>query len=251
MSNLYLDEKLTADDLTAGSTVVLTGDEARHAVTVSRLRAGETVLLSNGAGLMAECEVRRTESRELELSILSVEIRSFEEHRVVLAQALAKGDRDERAVQAAVEIGVDAVLPWQAERSVSRWSGDKIDKGVARWAKVAREASKQSLRAWLPEVRQPESTAGLVRHTLHSRLLVLDPRADRALSALKREDIIPLDSRGEILILVGPEGGLTERELSVLTDAGATAVRLGQNVLRTSTAGPAALALVNVALGRW
>ncbi|WGD36397.1 16S rRNA (uracil(1498)-N(3))-methyltransferase [Lysinibacter sp. HNR] len=251
MSNLYLDESLTAEKMAVGSSVLLTGEEARHAATVSRLRAGESILLGNGAGVLAECEVLRATPREVELRVRSLEHRPREEHRIVLAQALAKGDRDERAVQAAVEVGADAIVPWQAERSVSRWSGEKIEKGVARWSKVVREASKQSLRAWIPQVRQPESTAGLVRHTQFSRLLVLDPRAERSLSGLSCHDIVPADPRGDVLVLVGPEGGLTDRELEVLTTSGALAVRLGQNVLRTSTAGPAALVLVNVALGRW
>lgn len=251
MSNLYLDETLLANDLLMGATVALTGEEARHAATVSRLRVGETVLLGNGSGVQATCEVLAVEQKRVELRVLSVEQHPLETFRLILVQALAKGDRDERAVQAAVEVGVDAVLPWQAERSVSRWSGDKIDKGVTRWQKVVREATKQSLRAWTPEVLKPESTASLLTHTGHDRVLILDPTATVRLSELSRADIEPVDPRGSVLVLVGPEGGVSEKELSVLSEAGALPVRLGESVLRTSTAGPVALALINVVLGRW
>ncbi|MFC4224525.1 16S rRNA (uracil(1498)-N(3))-methyltransferase [Lysinibacter cavernae] len=251
MSNLYLDESLSANDLAVGASVALTGDEARHAATVSRLRSGESVLLGNGSGVQATCEVTGVENKRVDLTVVSVAQHPLEEFRLVLVQALAKGDRDERAVQAAVEVGVDAVLPWQAERSVSRWSGDKIEKGVVRWQKVVREATKQSLRAWTPDVLPPESTASLLTHTGHDRVLILEPTAKKRLSDLTRAEIEPVDPRGSVLVLVGPEGGVSEKELSVLTEAGALPVRLGESVLRTSTAGPVALALINVALGRW
>ncbi|GAA3584589.1 16S rRNA (uracil(1498)-N(3))-methyltransferase [Klugiella xanthotipulae] len=250
MSNLYFDESLAGDDLAPGALVVLSGDEARHAVTVSRLRVGESILVGNGAGVRAECSVRTATPRSLELVVTAVETRPVVTPGVVLVQALAKGDRDERAVEAVTEMGIDAVIPWQAERSVSRWTSDKLLKGTARWSKVAREAAKQSLRFRLPVVRPLVDITGLVALAANNRVLVLDPEADQRLSRLGIEWLTPLVG-GEIVIVVGPEGGLSPRELEMLASAGAVRVALGETVLRTSTAGPAALALVNAALNRW
>jgi 16S rRNA (uracil1498-N3)-methyltransferase len=167
--------------------------------------------------------------------------------RLVLVQALAKGDRDELAVQASVELGVDQVVPWQASRSVSRWQGDKAVKGVQRWRTIVREATKQSMRAWLPEVAAPATTAELRPRAQASRMLVLEPGAPKRLSDIR----IDAGDDRDLVVVVGPEGGIAPDETERLVEAGAEAVRLGSSVLRTSSAGPAALAVLNVALGRW
>ena len=147
-------------------------------------------------------------------------------------------------VQAATELGVDGVIPWTAARSISRWEGAKIAKGRDRWTAVVREASKQSLRAWIPDVLDLVTTKQLVRLTEGARILVLEPTAAQTLG--------DLEVGGEDLILVvGPEGGISPQELDALAAAGASVVRLGDEVLRTSTAGPAALAVLNVKLRRW
>ena len=168
---------------------------------------------------------------------------------VFLAQALAKGDRDELAVQVATELGVDGVIPWTAARSISRWEGAKVAKGRDRWAAVVREASKQSVRPWLPDVLDLVTTKQLARLASTDqaegvRMLVLEPTAATPLSALDFD-------RRDLVLVVGPEGGITPQELDALSAAGADIVRLGDEVLRTSTAGPAALAVLAVALGRW
>jgi 16S rRNA (uracil1498-N3)-methyltransferase len=169
---------------------------------------------------------------------------------VVLVQALAKGDRDELAVQAATELGVDAVIPWQAQRSVSRWEGVKVAKGRERWRAIVREAVKQSIRPRVPEVEELATTKDLVRLAATARVLVLDPTAEARLSRL--DLTAPGDgSATDVLLVVGPEGGISPAEVEALRDAGAVPVALGSGILRTSTAGPAALALVNAALGRW
>ena len=149
-------------------------------------------------------------------------------------------------MQAATELGVDEIVPWQAARSVSRWDSAKAQKGRARWATIVREAAKQAHRAWLPEVSPLETTADLARRAAASRVLILEPSADQALTALQ----FTADG-GDIVLVVGPEGGIAPEELEALGAAGATRVRLGETVLRTSTAGPAALAVVSAALGRW
>ena len=164
--------------------------------------------------------------------------------RLVLVQALAKGDRDELAVQAATELGVDAIVPWQAERSVSRWDA-KAAKGVARWTTIVREAAKQAHRAWVPEVRDLTRTSDLARLARETRMLVLEPSATERLTSEQ------FDDDRDVVLVVGPEGGISPAELATLAAAGGRVVRLGDTVLRTSTAGAAALTVTSVRTGRW
>ena len=229
-----------------GDAVVLTGPEAHHAAAVRRVRVGEEVTIGDGRGAWLTGECESVAPREVVVRILARDDLPEPSPRVVLVQALAKGDRDELAVQAATELGVDEIVPWQAARSVSRWDAAKAQKGRARWAAIVREAGKQAHRAWLPEVSPLASTAELARRAGVARVLVLEPTADIALTSLN----LTAEAR-DILLVVGPEGGIAADELSALSAAGATSVRLGGTVLRTSTAGPAALAVVSAALGRW
>ncbi|WP_029149863.1 16S rRNA (uracil(1498)-N(3))-methyltransferase [Microbacterium indicum] len=225
-----------------GDVVVLTGSEAHHAAAVRRVRVGEEVTLTDGRGAWLAGSIEAAEKSRVDIRVSSREERAAAAPRVLLAQALAKGDRDELAVQAATELGVDGVVPWQAARSVSRWQGPKAEKGRERWASIVREAAKQALRAWIPEVEQVHTTAQLAGRA--ERILLLDPWTDSPLSAIAPDE-------RDVLLVVGPEGGIAPEELAALEAAGAERVRLGDSVLRTSTAGPAALALVNRALGRW
>jgi 16S rRNA (uracil1498-N3)-methyltransferase len=242
MSSLYLREDLA--DVEVGARLTLTGAEAKHASTVNRTRPGESVLIGNGRGLVASGEVLVATNTELTIDVEAVEHAQRAEPAITLVQALAKGDRDELAVQAATELGVDAVVPWAASRSVSRWEGPKVAKGHDRWAAIVREASKQSIRAWTPEVGALSSTKQVAALAATHRLLVLEPGATDALASV-RPDGRPL------ALVVGPEGGIAPQELEAFRSAGGEVVRLGDTVLRTSTAGPAALAVLNVALGRW
>jgi 16S rRNA (uracil1498-N3)-methyltransferase len=242
MAHFYLNELVATAEI--GSRVSIDGPEARHAVTVSRLAVGQTVSIGNGRGLIATGTVVTAEHTELAIEVESVTDVQRSEPAIFLAQALAKGDRDEFAVQAATELGVDGVIPWTAARSISRWEGTKITKGHDRWSAIVREATKQSIRGWLPDVLDLVSTNQLARLASELRMLVLEPTAELALSALEP------DGR-DIVLVVGPEGGIAPHELEALTAAGATLVRLGDTVLRTSTAGPAAIAVLSAKLGRW
>lgn len=244
MSHLYLDESLDLSAVAPGAAVALAGDEARHAVTVSRVRAGERIAIGDGRGTLVHGVVASTGARDLELTVDEVLVEEAASPRITLVQALAKGDRDELAVQAATELGVDAIVPWAASRSVSRWEGPKAEKGRQRWATIVREAVKQSIRAWLPAVAPVTTTGQLVERLDGQRMLLLEPTAAATLT-----DIRP-DGR-DLALVVGPEGGISPAELERLVAAGAEPVRLGASVLRTSTAGPAAIAVLSVALGRW
>lgn len=244
MSSLYLDETLELRGLAAGDTVELTGDEARHAVSVARVRVGERLAIGDGRGIVVRGEVVEVAPRELRLEIGEVLETERAAPAIALVQALAKGDRDELAVQAATELGVDRIVPWAAARSVSRWEGPKAEKGRRRWATIAREAAKQSIRPWLPDVDEVTGTATLAGRLAGFRLLVLEPTAETALTELT------FDGR-DLALIVGPEGGIAAQELERLTGEGAETVRLGASVLRTSTAGPAAIAVISAALGHW
>ncbi|GAA2233118.1 16S rRNA (uracil(1498)-N(3))-methyltransferase [Herbiconiux moechotypicola] len=255
MSSLFLRPDLAVVPHTVGDVVVLGGDEARHAATVNRLRVGEHTSVGDGNGLVVSGIVTRVEPKELDVLVEESVLHPEPVPRIVLVQALAKGDRDELAVQTATELGVSAVIPWQAERSVSRWVGAKAVKGVERWSTIVREAAKQSIRPFVPPVGDLVDTAQLLALAEGQRMLVLEPTAEQRLSGLRFDRLG--DGSGDepdtppILLVVGPEGGISPRELDRLAEAGAQPVRLGDEVLRTSSAGPAALAVLNVALGRW
>lgn len=238
------------DELPAGPRAVLDGEEGRHAATVRRMRPGERLTLTDGAGSAAECVVEAVrQGRDSSLDLV-VERRWHEpppRPLVTVAQALAKGDRGELAVELATEAGADAVLPWRAARSVARWDdGPRGAKALGRWRSTARAAAKQARRVWVPDVAEPVDTAGLSAVAKESALaLVLDASAGRGLAELTLPD------DGDLLLIVGPEGGITEDELDALTGAGAVPVRLGPTVLRTSTAAVVALGALGVLTGRW
>jgi 16S rRNA (uracil1498-N3)-methyltransferase len=234
----------SSSDAAVGDLVSLTGAEAKHAAVVRRLRVGEAITIGDGAGVWLTGVAEAVSPSQVDVRISERAVQPAPEPRIVLVQALAKGDRDELAVQAACELGVDEIVPWQASRSISRWEGSKAVKGRERWASIVREAAKQAHRAWVPEVAAPVSTAQLATRAATQRLLLLDPTAETRLSELAP------DGR-DLVLVVGPEGGIAPEELARLTEAGAERVLLGDTVLRTSTAGPAAIAVLSVALGRW
>jgi 16S rRNA (uracil1498-N3)-methyltransferase len=220
-------------------TLVIDGDEGRHAADVRRLRAGEVVLVGDGAGSVADGVVESVRRGAVAVSVARIRTVAPPRPRFVVAQALAKGGRDEDAVEAMTEVGVDAVLGWQAARSVAKWT----DRTQARWSATARSAAKQARRPWLPEVVGPVTTAELAARAATAALaIVLHEDAEEPVAALA----VPED--GEVLIVVGPEGGITPDELDAL--AAARLCRLGPHVLRTSTAGVAALSVLSAAT-RW
>lgn len=233
--------------LPPGEEFVLDGPEGRHAATVRRLRVGEELVLSDGSGSLVRCAVVAVERDALSLRVLERWEEPTPTPRVVLAQALVKGDRGELAVELATEAGVDGVVPWRAARCVAKWEdGPRGAKALGRWRSTVREAAKQARRARVPFVDEPVTTSQLSQRVSESALtLVLHE------SATDRLAEIELPAAGDVLLVVGPEGGITPEELDALRSSGARVVRLGPTVLRASTAAAVALGAIGVLTSRW
>ncbi|WP_367323139.1 16S rRNA (uracil(1498)-N(3))-methyltransferase [Streptomyces sp. HUAS ZL42] len=230
-----------------GGQYVLDGPEGRHAVSVKRLRPGETVVLTDGKGRWSDCDVVGTEGKDrLIVHMTSVSEEPPESPRITVVQALPKGDRGELAVETMTETGVDAIVPWAAARCITQWKGERGLKALAKWRSTAREAGKQSRRVRFPEVADAASTKQVAALLAEADFAaVLHESGDEPLATVE------LPSSGEIVLVVGPEGGVAPEELALFEEAGAQAYRLGPTVLRTSTAGTAAAALLLGRSGRW
>ncbi|MFI6389661.1 16S rRNA (uracil(1498)-N(3))-methyltransferase [Nonomuraea sp. NPDC050547] len=229
-----------------GDETVLDGPEGRHAAAVRRLRAGERVDLTDGDGAVAECVVREALKDRLLLDVLKRYEVPAPAPRVVVVQGLPKGDRGELAVEMMTEAGVDRIVPWAAARSITQWKGDKVAKALGKWRATAREAGKQARRFHGAEVADLASTAEVEALLGRAALaLVLHEEAAEPLSR------VSLPAGGEIVLVVGPEGGISEGELAGFVAAGAVPALMGSTVLRTSTAGVAAAAVLMARTGRW
>ncbi len=232
-------------EVVVGGTVEVTGDEARHAV-VRRTRLGERVALGDGVGTTVVCSVDSVDKASMSVRVLEVLSAPAPSPRVVVVQALAKGDRGELAVEMLTEVGADVIVPWAASRSVAVWRGERAAKSLGRWRSTAREAAKQSRRSWFPSVSDPVSTGDVVALLRDARLpVVLHEAANAPLASLD------VPAEGDIVVVVGPEGGISRDELAAFEDAGAAPVRLGPTVLRTSTAGVAAVSVLLSRSPRW
>ena len=232
-----------------GDEVSLDGDEAHHAVVVRRLRVGERVVLTDGVGLSVTGPVASTGKRIMTVSVEEVHAAGRPEPAFTVVQALPKGERGELAVEMLTEIGAARILPWAAARSVAVWKGERAQRSLAKWRSTAREAAKQARRVWFPSVDPLASTAAVAALIKEAAVaVVLHEDGGHPLAAV---DLPTGDSTGEIVVVVGPEGGLTDEEIATFEAAGALTVTLGAEVLRTSTAGVAALAALLSRTRRW
>lgn len=237
-------------DLTPGpdTTITVAGPEGRHAATVRRIREGEVVDLSDGAGLRARATVVGVGKDNVDCRLGEVHSEPEPRPRLTVVQALPKGDRGELAVEMTTEAGVDAVVPWAAERCVTRWKGPRVQKSLDKWRNTAREAAKQARRSRVPEVTDladRRTVADLLRDATLG--VVLHEDAERTLATAE----LPEDTEAHIVLVVGPEGGFSDAELQAFEGAGAVCALLGSSVLRTSTAGVAALSVLQARTGRW
>jgi 16S rRNA (uracil1498-N3)-methyltransferase len=240
---LFLVESLPAAD-----SGTLDGPEGHHAADVQRLRVGERLTLADGRGSRLTAEIAAVRRGSVDYVVINRSVERPKAHHITVVQGIPKGDRGELAVQAMTEVGVDEMVPWAAARSVAQWRGERGHKARAKWVATAREAAKQARRAYLPVVSgDPDATTKQVATRLAAAkaAFVLHEEAGTPLST------VALPDAGEIALVVGPEGGIADAELAAFTEAGATPVRLGDTVLRTSTAGVAAIAVLATRLSRW
>jgi 16S rRNA (uracil1498-N3)-methyltransferase len=228
--------------LPAGDVYTLDGPEGHHAATVQRLRVGEALVLADGKGGLARATVTSVGRGSLEVAIGETTYVPEPSPRITVVQGIPKGDRGELAVQTMTEVGVDTITPWSAARCVAHW---KSERPRQRWIDTAREAAKQARRAWVPSIGVAHSTPSTAAALADSRVLILHEEASQALTT------VDLPATGEIAVVVGPEGGITADELLAFELMGATPVRLGPTILRTSTAGTAAVAVLSARLSRW
>jgi 16S rRNA (uracil1498-N3)-methyltransferase len=233
------------DVLPAEGQLRLAGDEGRHAARVKRLGVGEAVLVGDGRGGVLECNVTGVQADGLLLAVRARSSVPAPQPRIVVVQALPKGERAELAVELLTELGADEIVPWAAARSIAQWQGARGEKALGKWRRTAREAAKQSRRAWVPEITALASTAEVADRLAGTAALVLHEAAAVPLA------VAGLPPAGDLIVVIGPEGGIGAEELATFDAVGATAVRLGAPVLRTSTAGAAALAALSLRLGRW
>ena len=225
-------------------TFTLDGDEGRHAATVKRMREGEVIHLCDGQGTRAIASVVKVHKNSLDLSIDQFTFEEAPEPRFVVVQALAKGERAELAVEMLTEVGADAIIPWRAEHSIGKW--DSVEKGLEKWRRPSRESAKQSRRAWIPEISNLKSTAEVCELMSQAQsVFVLHESADQALAACA------IREQGTIMIVVGPEGGISPDELAAFSSAGARVVHMGASVMRTSTAGAIAVGGLLMRSQRW
>jgi 16S rRNA (uracil1498-N3)-methyltransferase len=222
-----------------GSLVTLDGEDGRHAVVVRRIGPGEVLMIGDGLGFGVRGRVQQVDRASLTLEVTEILSTRTGGRSVVAVQALAKGDRSELAVEMLTETGVTAIVPWAASRSIVRWTGERGERSRAKWRATAREAAKQSRRLWVPEVTAPMSTAQVARRIAEADFaLVLHEAAERRLAEH------PVPEVGELVVVVGPEGGIAPEELDAFVAAGASPVSISDGVLRTSTAGAIAVALL-------
>ena len=234
-----------------GAILTLEGAEGRHAVTVKRLRVGEKFMIGDGAGTLAVCRVTDIDGKDaLHATVDGVKNVSRQKPAVTIVQGIPKGDAADLAVDLATEAGVDRIIPWQAERCIAQWSGSKKDKGQAKWQKTAIEAAKQSRRAWDPEVTPVATLDDIVK-------LVSETQKASGVVAILHESArvkfasLPFNRATSIVLIVGPEGGLTKEEITALETAGGQSVIMGPTVLRSAAAGAVALGAMGVLTERW
>jgi len=235
-----------AKETAIGSRIKLAGSEAKHAVSVRRIQIGEAIAIADGSGLKVRGKVVALAKDWLEIEVSDLETLKKPTTEIFLVQALAKGDRDELAIQASTELGISGVIPWQSERSVSIWKDEKKTKGQLRWQAIVTEAAKQSLRPFIPAVEAViQGNELLERLKKFDLVLVLDPTAEVSITSIKLAGV------SSIAVVVGPEGGISDSELEQFQSAGLSRVSLGSGILRTSTAGVAVISYLQAALGDW
>lgn len=245
---LFYSSEVTGKD--ADQAVKLDTSASRHAIRSQRLSTGDEVLVSDGAGTLAQGVIESADPQNANIRIRTITVEERPKFQVNLVQALAKGDRDLLAAEMATETGIDSVTPWQAARSIVRLKAERASKTLAKWEARLQAAAQQARRAYIPSLRAPVVTDQIAE--LHDPakghyVVVLHEDGQTTIA----EVATSLENIDTIHLVVGPEGGVAAQELDAVLAAGGSAVRIGNNVMRASTAGPIAIALVNQHFNRW
>jgi 16S rRNA (uracil1498-N3)-methyltransferase len=231
------------DQISSGSTQELSGDEGHHAVKVMRLQIGEQIKIADNLGNWVSGAITEVGKKSLKINVSE---RGNAEHvkpELILVQAVTKSDRTKEMLELLTVAGADQIIPWQAQRCISKWKSDSTDK----WLTTIKESAKQARRVKLPVLSDAVTTNQLVKlFQAEDQIIVLHESAQLNLSQFKF-----VESTQRIFIVIGPEGGISEDEISQLTSAKAVVVRMGENVLRSAHAGFAALSGIQTLIGRW
>jgi 16S rRNA (uracil1498-N3)-methyltransferase len=233
------------DNLDSSQIIEVTGDEAHHAIKVLRINLGEEILISDGNGNWVRAAVEKIEKKSFSAKVLERGVQEQRSPKIIVVQGIPKSDRIKEAIEILVESGVDLIIPWQAERSISKWQKDSLRK----WQAVASAATKQSRRFRTTEIIEELSISQLLEvESDRSAILVMHESATKKLSTIVSSKFADLD---EIIVVVGPEGGVSENELAQFEAAGAHVVALGPEVFRSAHAGGAAISAISALIGRW
>ena len=241
VSRLHVDGPLAI-----GERIALPETAAGHLVRVLRAGIGDACVLFNGDGHDYDAHITSIGKRSVEVEILAARALDNESPLgITLLQALARGEKMDWILQKATELGVAAVIPVESERSEVKLDGERIGKRVMHWQSVIVAACEQSGRAVVPPITPPQPLANALRALPSSSTLrlLLDPKAGHAL------DVVDEQSRRELVLAIGPEGGWSPRDHELLRTAGFEGMRLGPRILRTETAGIAAIAVLQSRLG--
>ncbi|ALC06450.1 16S ribosomal RNA methyltransferase RsmE [Corynebacterium deserti GIMN1.010] len=231
-------------DAPVGASVTLDGPEGRHAVTVKRIQVGEKIMLIDGHGASRTCAVTALSGKSVLTAVVEVitEVPRPNPH-VTIVQAIPKSERSELTIDLLTQGGADKIVAWQASRCVAKWAG-KEEKSLGKWQVAAESAAKQSRRATIPEIVGVVGEEGVEKLIKDADLaIILHEEATAAIRELTFE--------GNVVVIIGPEGGVAPAEIDRFAEAGAHTVKLGPEVLRTASAGMVALAAIGVLSARW
>jgi 16S rRNA (uracil1498-N3)-methyltransferase len=232
-----------SDQISTVQRQVLENEEAHHAIKVLRLNTGEVIKISDGVGNWVSGPIVEIAKKELYISITERGEIQAAKPELVLVQAVTKSDRNKEMLELAVEAGVDRIIPWQSERSISKWQSDSEQK----WQVGIKQSCKQARQVKLPQLMQVMSTSEVIKSIGEGGFgIVFHEEA-----STKFSDLTIPNSQSSVYLVIGPEGGISEQELLSFQNNGSKVVRLGDTVLRSAHAGFAALSAVQTKLGRW
>jgi 16S rRNA (uracil1498-N3)-methyltransferase len=231
------------DNLSGGNSQLLDKDEAHHAIKVLRVKIGEEIMISDGSGNWVSGPIEELGKKTLLIEVSNQGQKKLNKPELVIVQAITKSDRNKEMLELITVAGVDRIIPWQSDRSISKWQSDSADK----WELTVKESCKQARRVTMPKLSKSVNSKQLGEELSSVPFSII---FHEAASTNFSEVNVPSDI-SSIYLIIGPEGGITDEELLMFKGTTSNIVRLGEPVLRSAHAGFAALAAVQTKLGRW